>query len=210
MARIEGLPSHRATLTARLAWRSIRRRFGAVGETWRIVAHQPWMLRGWGAFELCLDRARLVDANKLKELAVIKASMVVGCEACVDVHAFLGRGVGITEEQLRNLAHYCDSDALSPLKQRVLAYAEAMSRTPVEVSDELFAALRAHFSAAQLVELTAAIAQENFRARFNRPFRVAAVGFSQGSYCPLPERPPSAPPRDDHPVPALQRHPEGP
>jgi len=45
-----------------------------------------------------------------------------------------------------------------------------------------------HLDDAQLVELTAAIAQENFRARFNRGFRVPAVRFSAGGFCPVPER----------------------
>jgi len=48
---------------------------------------------------------------------------------------------------------------------------------------------RRHLSDAQVVELTAAIAQENFRARFKRPFKVSPVGFSAGRYCPLPEGP---------------------
>ena len=47
--------------------------------------------------------------------------------------------------------------------------------------------LRKQLNDADLVELTAAIAQENFRAPFNRPFKVEAVGFSHGGYCPLPE-----------------------
>jgi len=63
-----------------------------------------------------------------------------------------------------------------------------MTQAPVEVSDELFAALRQHFNEAQLVELTAAIAWENYRARFNHAFGVEAQGFSEGAYCPLPER----------------------
>jgi alkylhydroperoxidase family enzyme len=63
-----------------------------------------------------------------------------------------------------------------------------MTRVPVDVPDELFARLREHFDDAQLVELTATIAQENFRARFNRPFEVGAAGFSEGAYCPLPQR----------------------
>ncbi len=62
-----------------------------------------------------------------------------------------------------------------------------MTRTPVDVPDALFAALRAHFSDAQMVELTAAIAWENYRARFNRPFLIGPAGFSTGAYCPLPE-----------------------
>jgi len=70
----------------------------------------------------------------------------------------------------------------------VLDYSVAMTLTPVEVPDELFAALRRHFNEAQMVELTATIAWENYRARFNHAFGVEAQGFSEGAYCPLPER----------------------
>jgi len=61
-----------------------------------------------------------------------------------------------------------------------------MTRTPVEVSDALFARLREKFTEAQLVELTATIAWENYRARFDHAFGVKAEGFSEGSYCSLP------------------------
>jgi alkylhydroperoxidase family enzyme len=101
----------------------------------------------------------------------------------------VGRGSGLSEQQLRELAAYRTSDAFSPLEKLVLDYAVEMTRTPVEVSDALFAALREHFDEAALVELTAAIAWENYRARFNRPFRIAAQGFSEGAFCPLPEGP---------------------
>ena len=61
-----------------------------------------------------------------------------------------------------------------------------MTRTPVEVPDELFQNLRAQFTEAQLVELTATIAWENYRARFNHAFGLEAEGFSEGAYCALP------------------------
>ena len=83
---------------------------------------------------------------------------------------------------------YRESSAFSPLEKLVLDYSVAMTQTPVEVSDQLFAALRQHFNEAQMVELTAAIAWENYRARFNHAFGVEAQGFSEGAYCPLPER----------------------
>ena len=74
----------------------------------------------------------------------------------------------------------------------MLDYAVAMTKTPVEVPDALFARLRAHFAEAELVELTAAIAWENYRARFDHAFGIGAQGFSEGAYCPLPERAASA------------------
>ena len=95
----------------------------------------------------------------------------------------------MTEAQLLDLARYRESDAFSPLEKAVLDYAVGLSQTPANASDELVARLRKELSDEQLVELTAAIAWENFRARFNRGFDVAAQGYSQGAVCPVPERP---------------------
>lgn len=62
-----------------------------------------------------------------------------------------------------------------------------MSQTPQVVSQELFDALRERLNESQLVELTSAIAWENYRARFNHAFEIQSAGFSEGAYCPLPE-----------------------
>ena len=63
-----------------------------------------------------------------------------------------------------------------------------MTGTPASIPDRLFTELRGCFDEAQLVELTAAIAWENHRARFNRVFAIGAEGFSEGAFCPMPER----------------------
>jgi len=63
-----------------------------------------------------------------------------------------------------------------------------MTTTPVEVPDTLFASLRQHLNEAQLVELTAVIAWENYRARFNHALDIEAQGFSEGAFCALPEK----------------------
>ena len=100
----------------------------------------------------------------------------------------MGRTQGVSEQQLRDLSRYQQSPAFTEVERLVLDLAVAMTRTPSDVSQDLFSSLRQHFSPPQLVELTTAIAQENFRARFNRPFDVGAAGFSEGAFCPLPER----------------------
>jgi alkylhydroperoxidase family enzyme len=98
----------------------------------------------------------------------------------------VGRRQGISEQQLLDLAHFETSPAFSELERLVLRYAVAMTETPVEVPDELFAELRRHFSPQQLVELTSAIAWENYRTRFDHAFGIEAEGFSAGAVCPLP------------------------
>ena len=94
----------------------------------------------------------------------------------------------MTEAQILDLTRYRESDAFSELEKAVLDYAVALSRTPADASEELVKRLREDLSDQQLVELTANIAWENFRARFNRGFDVAAQGFSAGAVCPIPER----------------------
>jgi alkylhydroperoxidase family enzyme len=74
------------------------------------------------------------------------------------------------------------------MEKVVLEYADAMTQTPVEVPDGLFAKLRVKFTDAQLVELTATLAWENYGARFDHAFAVEAEGFTQGSYCAMPVR----------------------
>jgi alkylhydroperoxidase family enzyme len=98
----------------------------------------------------------------------------------------VGRREGLTQKQLEELGQFETSTAFSELEKLVLRYAEAMTQTPVEVSDELFARLQEHFNARQLVELTSALAWENYRARFDHAFGISAGGFSEGAFCPLP------------------------
>lgn len=101
----------------------------------------------------------------------------------------MGREQSITEQQLHDLPRYRESPAFSEKERLVLDLAVEMSKVPVEVSPELLDELRRRFDNAQLVELTAAVAWGNYRARFNRVFGVRPVGFCEGGLCPMPEQP---------------------
>jgi alkylhydroperoxidase family enzyme len=107
----------------------------------------------------------------------------------MDIGSAVGRGLGITEEQLMALPTFEESSEFSPLEKLVLRLTVAMTATPVVVSEELFKELRQHFDEAQMVEISATIAWENYRARFNRPFDISPQGFSEGAFCVIPERP---------------------
>jgi len=109
------------------------------------------------------------------------------CEYCIDIGSTIARRAGVSEAQLLALPRYRDSEEFDALEKLVLDYAVAMSRTPVEVSDELFASLREHFDDAQIVELTNVIALENMRGRFNGALGIGDAGFSEGMVCAVPE-----------------------
>jgi alkylhydroperoxidase family enzyme len=58
----------------------------------------------------------------------------------------------------------------------------------VKRGSEIIARLRERFSEAELVELTSAIAWENYRARFDHAFGIEGENFSEGAVCALPVR----------------------
>jgi alkylhydroperoxidase family enzyme len=107
----------------------------------------------------------------------------------MDVGSAVGRAAGVTEAQLRALPEHRKSARFSELERLVLEYAVAMTATPVDVPETLFADLRRHFSDEQMIELTATIAWENYRARFDHALGIEAQGFSDGAYCVRPEKP---------------------
>jgi AhpD family alkylhydroperoxidase len=185
MARIEA-PA-KPGLLARLSGWYARRRYGSELAPTEALSRCPGLMLGYGAMELAFERSHRLDA-KLKVLAELKAATVAGCEWCIDFGSMLSRGEGVTEKQLRDLPRYGESDAFSRLEKLVLDYAAAMSRTPVEVPDDLFAELRTHLDEAQIVELTTAVALENYRARFNWALGIESQDFSEGSFCAVPER----------------------
>ena len=100
----------------------------------------------------------------------------------------MGRANGISAEQIANLNNYRSDVNFSELERLVLEYADAMTRVPVEVSDALFTRLSERFTEAQLVELTSAIAWENYRARFDHAFGIEGENFTEGAVCALPVR----------------------
>ena len=84
---------------------------------------------------------------------------------------------GADEDKIREVPGWRESSRFSDMERVALEYAEVMTITGQRVGDELFARLRALFDDAQIVELTAAVALENFRSKFNVPLQIESQGF---------------------------------
>src|SRR4051812_38296958 len=167
VSRVPALSSAEAGPLAKAAFAYSRREFGRVAEPLAVSAHHTKIMAGHSAFELAVARSKRCP-ERLKLLGEMKAAVMVGCEWCIDIGAFLMDRHGVPAEQVRALTSHRDSDAFDGLERLVLDYAEGMSSTPVEVSDELVAQLREHLDDEQLVELTAGIPLEEHRRRFHR------------------------------------------
>ncbi len=151
-----------------------------------LYAHAPALLGGILKLEQATAKANRVE-SRLKILAQLKASTVIGCEYCIDLGSQIGRRSGLTDEELLALPRYRESGLFTELEMLVLDFTVGMTRTPLEVSDGLFSELRKQFDNPQLVELTSVIALEGMRSRFNWALGVGAAGFSEGMVCAVPE-----------------------
>jgi alkylhydroperoxidase family enzyme len=80
--------------------------------------------------------------------------------------------LGVSNEKIDALPNYTNSDLYREAERLALEFADSMTITGRDVSDELFAQLRSFYDEDALVELTATIAWENASSKFNRALRV--------------------------------------
>ena len=91
----------------------------------------------------------------------------------MDINSAVGRKAGLTDEKLLALTGD-DLSVFTDVERLLIELADALADAPANVSDDLYARLRQHFSEEQLLELGAQIAFENFRSRLNRLFDVGS------------------------------------
>ena len=201
MARMQGVQQDQAGPVVKVVYWFVRKgmkkmtgREAADGsgiEPIEIWAHQPKMMSGMGRFQQAVRKAHTVD-ERLKNLVELKGAQMIGCEYCVDLGSQICRNSGFSDEELLALPRYRQSGLFTEREKLALDYTAAVMRTPVEVTDELFARMQEYFSDKQMVEITALLTVVNLD-RFNAAFGVGSAGFSEGMVCVPPERPARAP-----------------
>ncbi len=145
MARITGVTARNTCLLGRLIYRFTGQRLAQLAgrnpkrmmEPLELYAHSPGLLLGYAMLEWATAKQNRVDV-RLKNLAELKAATLTNCEYCIDMGSQIARRSGLSDEQLLALPRYKESELFSDLEKLVIDYAAGMSRTPVDVPDELF------------------------------------------------------------------------
>ena len=165
-----------------------RKMIGQVPESAGVFWHYPAVLKDLMGFGRKVDSWNRLDPN-LASFAGMAAASSIGCSFCLDFHYFLTHNRGLDETKAREVPRWRESDAFTPLERDVLAYAEAMSATPLTVTDQMTAGLIEQLGAPAVVELTQMVALENMRSRFNSAAGLQSQGYSD--VCELPLAVPS-------------------
>jgi uncharacterized peroxidase-related enzyme len=147
------------------------RRFGAMPNFYGKMAHVPGALKQFIPFYKAVVGPGGVEA-KYKELAYLKTAAINGCEYCSRAHTGPGKKSGITDAQLAALTFYRRSPLFGDKEKAVLLFAERVTRGAAGIRERALEEISAHFTPAQVVELTLTICVANFTNRFNDTLQV--------------------------------------
>jgi AhpD family alkylhydroperoxidase len=186
MTRIPAVSPEEAGPLIKLSYRYAERRFGEVPEPFAVVANHPKLFVANVIAESVAAKASTVLPANVRDLAVYRVAWKVGCSWCVDFGTMLARLDGLDIDQLKEIGDYATSARYSDDERAAIAYADAMSATPPQATDEQVADLERRFGRDGVVELTYQIALENLRSRMNLALGITEQGFSSGEACRVP------------------------
>jgi AhpD family alkylhydroperoxidase len=154
-----------------------RRKYGKVLGAALLWARSPRLFLAVAALYGAIDRRSSPVQPALRSLLTVRVSQINHCRFCVDINSatLLKRGIG--ENQLWALEDWRASNLFSERERIALEYAEAITRSDLEVSDDLMARLKRQFDDDAIVELTALIAFQNLSSKFNAALDVPPQGF---------------------------------
>jgi len=187
MPRIPGVATKDAGLLVRVGYWIAKRRYRVVPEPFTVLARHRKLFMTAARHEMAAEKASKTLPANVRDLAVFRTAQQLGCSWCVDFGTMLARHAGLDVDRLKHIDDYRTSPTYTRPERLAVAYADAMTATPVSVTDEQVAELRAEFGDQGAVELTYQIGLENMRARMFSALDIRDQGFSSGDACRLPE-----------------------
>ena len=169
-----------------VALKYARVRYGKAPEPLARWAEHGGVFWAWSVEETLAELTWRTLPKNLAMLAVLESASTIDCPWCLDFGSHLSEKSGLDEAKLRDLHRWRESDAYDDAERDALAYAEGMTATPVAVDDALTDRIRRRLGEKGLVELTALVALENQRSRFNAAMGVLPQGWSRVCALPTP------------------------
>ena len=148
----------------------------------RLLAWYPRAALGAGVLESLV--AHREPSARILKLVRIAASLTASCPFCVDMNSFEAAEAGVSGDELRALQRGSEETVATFTAREVtaVAYARAISATPLVFDESLTTALTEQFSEREIVVLATTAAQVNYWAR-----TIQALGIQPAGFCTLPE-----------------------
>jgi AhpD family alkylhydroperoxidase len=163
MARIPYADENRNEEVKALAAR-IRKERGKLANLYLMLLNSPPIANGWLTF-LTAVRQQCKLPGRYRELSILRVAIVNGADYEYQAHIPFALKEGVSREKIDALRDWESSKAFDAAERAVLAYTDSMTKV-IHVPAPVFDALRPHFDARELVELTATIGAYNLVSRF--------------------------------------------
>lgn len=154
-----------------------RRKYGEVLQAALLWARVPKLFAAVAALFGVIDRSSSPIDPALRSLVTVRVSQINTCSFCVDLNSATLMKRGVSREKVEALGAWRQSNLFDRREQTVLDYAEAMTRSNLQVDDQQVERLRSYFNDEGIVELTGLIAFQNMSSKFNSALGVPAQGF---------------------------------
>ena len=164
MARITYGDEAKDKEVAALAAQIRAERDGKIPNIYRMLLNSPPIAQGWLNL-LTAVRHKSTVAGRYREMVIIRIAVINGAEYERLIHVPIARKEGMSDAQIAAISDWRSAAVFDDADRAVLAYTDAMTRE-VHVPDAVFAAVKKHFDARRLTELTATVAAYNLVSRF--------------------------------------------
>jgi alkylhydroperoxidase family enzyme len=153
---------------------------GTPGNWWTVFAGAPDVFdHAVAGFQLYRSPKRKLSPQ-LRELGQTRAGWARGSQFVFSQHCKAARSVSLSEEKIGAVPHWQVAACYSPVERAVLAYTDALVYDGGRTSDGIFAALKAHLSDEEILELTYVTALYDMHAVMSRALKL--------EYDDVPER----------------------
>jgi alkylhydroperoxidase family enzyme len=160
-----------------LVKRYSKKQLGRVPEPLGVYWHNPAVLKATMGIGAKAQKWHACDPS-LKSFAHMAVAAQIGCSWCLDFAYFSAFNEHLDVDKAREVPRWRESNVFTPLERAVMGYAEAMSQTPPNVTDEMVAELLAQLGEAALIELTAFVGVANMNSRGNVALGIESEGYA--------------------------------
>ena len=171
-------PPARQPLLGSLINSMLARQYGKRFPALELLGHHPLYPLGYGFFSSIFGIGKTKLPHQTKLLVTQLVAEINGCAFCADLGKRFARDARHDLEKISRVLEFDHrADLYTPLERAALQYALEATQVMARVSDKTFLELKKHFSEREILELTVAVATENFYNRLNAPLEIEAQGF---------------------------------
>jgi AhpD family alkylhydroperoxidase len=156
-----------------------RRKYGSVLDASLLWARSPKLFLGVAILYGMIDRSSSPVDPCLRSLLTVRVSQINHCRFCIDLNSATLLRRGASMDKIMALENWRNSSLFDERERAALDYAEGMTRSDIQIENDHFQNLRAHYEDDAIVELTGLVTFQNMSSKFNGALDIPSQGFCQ-------------------------------